>query len=89
MFGKVTTKSDSSFTIETKRNEETFTVTIYTSGATFINRKEETIAYSDVLVGHMIRAKGVWDKSLKEMRETTKVKDFILPIVIPTQATQN
>lgn len=79
LFGKVLTKSDASFTMEVKRGGEILTATIYTTGVKFINRKEETITYGDILVGHRVRAKGVWDRTLKEMRETTEVKDFDLP----------
>lgn len=79
LFGKVTAKSDSSFTMEAKRGGEIFSVTVYITDAKFINRKEETISYGDIQVSHRVRAKGVWDRTLKEMRETTEVKDFDLP----------
>jgi hypothetical protein len=86
IFGKVTQVNDGSLVIESKREDEVLSVTIYIVGAKFTNRKEEVINLSDIKVGHKIRAKGVWDRTLKEMREATQIKDFDLPVkVIPTE----
>jgi hypothetical protein len=91
VFGKVTAKGDASFTMDVKKGGETLTVTVYTGSAKFINRKEEVIAYGDIQIGHRVRAKGLWDRTLKEMRETTEVKDFDIPAkgsaLMPTPTT--
>ncbi len=87
IFGKVTKKNDSSLVIESKIDGETLPVTIYTTGAKFIKRNEESMTISDIQIGHRIRAKGVWDRTLKEMRETTEIKDFDLPLIVKPSPT--
>jgi len=82
LFGKILTKSDTSFTMEVKRGEEIFTVTVYTTGAKFVQRNEKAMTSADIKIDHRVRAKGVWDRTLKEIRETTEVKDFTLPVVV-------
>ena len=87
LFGKILTKSDSSFTMEVKRGKETLTATVYTTGAKFINRKEETISYGDILVGHRVRVKGIWDRIKNTINEVKEVKDFTLPLQPKTTLT--
>lgn len=88
VFGKVTQINDGDLVIDSKKGDETLSVTIYTTGAKFVQRDEQGMTVSDIKVGHRIRAKGVWDRTLKEMRETSQVKDFDLPMrVKPTVTT--
>ncbi len=64
-------------TISQKRTDQTVTVS---SSTKFTNRKEETIAQSDVSVGARVRVRGLWDSSANTVTEVTAVKDFSLPI---------
>jgi hypothetical protein len=49
------------------------------------NRKEQTISQTDVIVGHKIRVKGMWDSANNTVTEVSQVKDYSLPIkVTPT-----
>jgi hypothetical protein len=73
-------------TISEKRADQTVTVS---SSTKFTNRKEETIAQTDVQVGARVRVRGLWDSSANTVTEVTAVKDFTLPVkvtVTPTVA---
>jgi len=81
-FGTVTSKNADNFIFEAvKRGSQT----VYFTGSTkFINRKQEAINYSDLQIGHRVRIKGVWDRSLNQIIEVEEVKDFSLPL-LPTK----
>ena len=64
-----------------KRADQTVTVT---SSTEFENRKGETITQTDVKVGHKVRVRGLWDRTLNTVTEVTNVKDFNLPVVTAT-----
>jgi len=66
------------------RRDQTVTVS---SSTKFINRMGDTITQADVKVGHKVRVRGLWDRSLNTVTEVTQVKDFSLPVkstVTPT-----
>jgi len=65
------------------------TQTVYFGTAKIVNRKETNITLSDIKVGDRVRVKGVWDKTLSKIAEVIQIKDFSIPVVIPTQATEN
>jgi hypothetical protein len=85
-FGKVITKNSDNFTLESL---ERGTQTVYFGTAIIVNRKEITITFVDIKIGDRVRVKGVWDKTLNKINEVIQIKDFTLPIIIPTQAAQN
>lgn len=75
-FGTVKSLTPTGFVMTTiSRDEQTVTVT----GAKLINRRGETIGVTDIVVGHRVRVRGLWDKSLKTVTELKEVKDFSLP----------
>jgi hypothetical protein len=76
-FGDVLSKEGNVLTIKTVSRGD-FKVYIVDS-TKLINRREQVITLDDIQVGHRIRAKGVWDSNLKEIKETDEVKDFSLP----------
>lgn len=84
--GTVKTVNGNTLTIDSI-NRGTQIVTI-SSSTKFINRKEVLINQSDVIVGHRIRVKGVWNEANNTITEVTHVKDFTLP-VIPTPIKTN
>ena len=76
-FGKVTAISTTGFTVETVARG---TLMVTTNGNTnFINRRQEGIPLSDIVVGHWIRVRGLWDSKNDTLTEVTHVKDFSLP----------
>ena len=76
--GTVQSVSSSGFVIQTVKRG---ILTVTTSASTkFVNRKEELITKADVIVGHRIRVKGLWDSKLNTLTEVTHVKDFSLPV---------
>ncbi len=85
-FGTVLTKGTDSFTIQTLKLG---IQTVYFGSAKFVKRNEEAMTYADLKSGDRVRVKGVWDKTLNKINEVTQVKDFSLPVIVPTQATQN
>jgi len=85
-FGKITVKNIDNFIMETA---ERGTQTVYFGTAKIVNRKETNITLSDIKVGDRVRVKGVWDKTLSKIAEVIQIKDFSIPVVIPTQATEN
>ncbi|MFA5770326.1 MAG: hypothetical protein WC894_02425 [Patescibacteria group bacterium] len=85
-FGKVTVKNSDNFVMETL---ERGTQTVYFGTAKIVDRRETNISYSDIKVGDRIRAKGVWDKTLNKISEVTQIKDFSIPVVVPTQAAKD
>jgi len=78
-FGEVLSKEGSVLTIKTIGRGE---LKVYLTNSTkLVNRRGETITLNDIQVGHRIRVKGVWNKDLKEIKETEEIKDFSLPAV--------
>lgn len=88
-FGDVTSKTDSSFVMKTvNRGDQTVKVS---SSTQYTNRREQSMQYGDIVVGHRVRVKGLWDSKLNQIMEVTKVKDFSLPQQVklsPTPTTQ-
>ncbi len=77
-FGTVQSVSASGFVMQTLKRG---TLTVTTSASTkFVNRKGETIAKGDVIVGHKVRVGGLWDSKLNTLTEVAHVKDFSLPV---------
>ncbi|MCS6956457.1 MAG: hypothetical protein NZM02_01235 [Patescibacteria group bacterium] len=77
-FGEVTTVSQNYLIIKTAKKGE---LKVYVSEKTNLkNRKEEIIKWEDIKIKDKVRIKGVWDKDLKEIRETEEIKDFSLPL---------
>jgi len=77
--GTIKSLSGNSWIMETvKRGSQTVTVSPSTR---FVNRKGESIAQSDILTGHKVRVKGLWDSKANTIIEVTHVKDFSLPVV--------
>jgi hypothetical protein len=74
-FGKVSSVTDKGWVIETKRGNQTVT-----SGGPSTNRRGDVIGKSDVLIGHRIRVKGLWDRTLNTITEVSGVKDYSLPL---------
>lgn len=80
-FGEVKSLLGSGWVMTTKsdnRADQTVTVTGTTQ---FKNRNGETITQADVKVGHKVRVRGLWDRSLHTVTEVSDVKDFSLPPV--------
>lgn len=82
-FGTMKSKSSNSFVINSiYRGDQTVN---FDSNTKFVNRKEQTMNFSDIQTGDRIRVKGVWDKSSGTISEVTQVKDYSNPaIVTPT-----
>jgi hypothetical protein len=77
-FGKVKTITDTGFVMTTiQRGEETVTI----DTAKLINRKGESIKFSDIQINHTVRVRGLWNSTGFTITETTEVKDFSLPIL--------
>ena len=76
-FGTVKTLNGTGWVMETV-NRKDQTVTIGTA-TKFINRKGIAIAQNEILVGHKVRVRGVWNTNLNTVTEITEVKDFSLP----------
>ena len=75
-FGTVKSLTSTGWIMSTaKRGDQSVTVT----GARLVNRKEVWISQSDIVIGHRVRVKGLWDSKNNTMTEVTQVKDFSLP----------
>jgi hypothetical protein len=75
--GDVVSKTGNSFVLKSKhRGDQTVTVDAKTK---YVDRKQQVITLNDVVVGHRVRVKGVWDKSNNTVTQITQVKDFSLP----------
>lgn len=85
-FGTVLTKGTDSFTMQTLKLS---IQTVYFGSAKFVKRNEKPMTYTDLKVGDRVRVKGVWDKTLSKITEVTQIKDFSIPVVVPTKASQN
>lgn len=85
-FGKITIKNSDNFVMETA---ERGTQTVYFGTAKIVDRKEISIALNDTKVGDRVRVKGVWNKTLSKITEVIQVKDFSIPTIVPTEASEN
>jgi len=75
--GDVTAKNSDNFVINSKQRGSQ---TVFFSGITkFVKRNEQTMTYADLLVGHRVRVKGLWDKTLNKITEVIQVKNYSLP----------
>lgn len=80
-FGEVKSLPGGTFVMTTfKREDQTVTV----GEAKLVNRKQEPITLSDILVGHKVRVKGMWDSVNHTITEVAQIKDFSLPAVEAT-----
>ena len=78
LVGTVKTVTGNTLTIDTvNRGTQSATVSSLTK---FVNRKEVLINQSDIVVGHKIRVKGMWNEASSMITEVTHVKDFTLPV---------
>jgi hypothetical protein len=75
--GDVVSISGSTIVIRSlNRGNQTVTVSATTK---YVNRKQQVMTLTDVLVGHRIRVRGMWDKSNNTITQVTNLKDFTLP----------
>ncbi|OGK16677.1 hypothetical protein A2774_00045 [Candidatus Roizmanbacteria bacterium RIFCSPHIGHO2_01_FULL_39_12c] len=75
--GDVSAKNSDNFIIDSKHRDGQ---TVYfDSGSKFVKRDETSMVYADLQVGHRVRVKGLWDKTLNQITEVVQVKDFSLP----------
>ena len=77
--GTVSSKSGNTFTLQTV-NRGSQTVTVDTSKAKIVNRKNETMSLDGVSVNDKIQVKGLWDSKLNTITEVTHLKDYSVPI---------
>jgi hypothetical protein len=78
-FGTVASVAGSTITVNTeKRGVQTLTVDAKTK---YTNRKEQKIALADILTGHKLRFRGLWDNATNAVTEVTQVRDFSLPVI--------
>lgn len=76
-WGTVKSKGDNSFVLTSANRGDQ---TVYLGGETkIINRKQETITFADLQVGHRVRVSGLWDNKLNKITEVTKIKDWSIP----------
>lgn len=76
-FGEVKSINDTGFVMTTiHRGEETVTIDASTK---LINREEKAILASDILVGHKVRIKGLWDSVKFTITQVAEIKDFSIP----------
>lgn len=81
-FGTVTSVSSTGWVVQTiNRGSQTVTVTGSTK---FINRKGSAITQADIVVGHKVRVRGLWDNKSNTITGVTEAKDFTLPVVSAT-----
>ena len=77
-FGDILSISGNSIVIKSiNRGNQTVTVSSTTK---IVNRREQTIAQTDLQVGHRVRVRGMWDKASKTITEVSHIKDFSLPV---------
>jgi hypothetical protein len=77
-FGTVQSLTVTGWVMSTvNRGSQTVTVS---SSTKFINRKEQAISQSDILIGHIVRVRGMWDRTASTITEVAVAKDFSLPV---------
>ncbi len=84
--GMVESKTDGSLVVATV-NRGTLTVSGFAS-AKIINRVGKTIPAGDIVVGHRIRVRGLWDMTNNTLTDVAEIKDFSIPVpeLKPTKA---
>lgn len=83
-FGDVKSITDTGFVMTTiHRGEETITIS---SSTKIIDRQEQNIEVKDILAGHRVRIKGLWDSDNFTIKEVVEIKDFSLPPVETPEA---
>ena len=86
-FGEVKSLVGTGWVMSTKsENRADQTVTV-SSETKMENRRGETMTQAEVKVGHKVRVRGLWDRTLNTITEVTQVKDFSLPAVPDTTVT--
>ncbi len=76
-FGTVQSPTGSGWVMTTLgRGNQTVTVS---SSTKFTDRKSKNISQSDIVVGHKVRVRGLWDRNAGTITEVSAVKDFSLP----------
>lgn len=83
VIGEVTAITDTGWVIKRVGSDESMTIQV-AGGAVYVDRREKTITYGDILVGHKIRVKGIVDRDNKTVVEVKHVKDFSIPVPSPT-----
>ncbi len=77
LFGTVTANNSTTLTVNTLSRGS---VTVDLSSSTkLVNRKQQTIAVTDIQVGNKVRIKGTYDLTSKVVVTTDEVKDFSIP----------
>jgi hypothetical protein len=77
-FGTVQSLSSTGWVMTTvNRGNQTVTVS---SATKFTDGKETVITQPEIVVGHKVRVRGLWDKQNNTVTEVTQVKDFSLPV---------
>lgn len=77
-FGTVQSVTSTGWVMTTmQRGNQTVTVSSTTK---FVDRREQTIAQSAIMLGHKVRVRGLWDKTNSTVTEVSHVKDFSLPV---------
>jgi hypothetical protein len=79
-FGTVTSMGDGTFTMDSvRRGIQTVTVGENTK---YTDRRGGSLNFSDILVGHRVRIRGLWNSRTSTITEVTEVKDFSLPEIV-------
>jgi hypothetical protein len=83
--GDVTAISGNTITLKTlARGNQAVTISTTTK---FTDRKNGILSAADVLVGHRIRVRGMWNNTNNTVTEVTEVKDYSLPVKPTTTVT--
>lgn len=77
-FGTVKSLTSTGWVMDTiNRGSQTVTVS---SSTKIVNRKGDAVAQADIVVGHKVRIRGLWDNKANTVTEVKEVKDFNVPI---------
>lgn len=77
--GTIQSVTDTGFVMTTARDpRKNQTVTISAS-TKLVDRKGKAITQADILAGHKVLVRGVWDRQNNTVTEVTEVKDYNLP----------
>lgn len=75
-FGTVKSLTSTGWVMDTiNRGSQTVTVS---SSTKIVNRKGDAVAQADIVVGHKVRIRGLWDNKANTVTEVKEVKDFTL-----------
>lgn len=76
-FGTLKSLGENTFVFESvKRGDQTVTIT---SSTKIVNRKMQTLAFSDLKAGQRIRVKGLWNNKNNTITDVSQIKNFSLP----------